>query len=350
MDSRRKLLLEMKCIGCEYRSYFMKIFILLFSFISLWSKTVYIVHIGGLDSSKYFYDYTFYRDEVTKPFVMLREAIERAGFDVKFTYDASNLMDVAAIISINDVSAPLLNNLRNYPLEKCFLLVMEPPIVLPDLHAEWVRYYFNQIFTLFDDPIDNQKYFKLYFPQPRLQMIENVPDFSQKKLCAMINGNKSFGEERSLYPERRKVIYYFTDHCSEFDLYGPDWHGYSAWRGYTPGKWETLKNYKFNFCYENFTNQNGYISEKIFDAMVAGCVPIYWGANNITDYIPGECFIDRRNFSSEAQLHEYMNNMDRATYETYIQAIRAFFENPKAQYFSSDYFVKSMLDTILKVN
>lgn len=315
----------------------------------LQAKTVYFVHIGGLDSSKYFYDYTFYRDEVTKPFVLLREAIEKAGFNVQFTHDASQLEDVAAIISINDVTSKLLNHLGNYPKEKCLLLVLEPPIVLPDLHSVWVQYFYNQIFTPFDDVIDNQKYFKLYYPQPRLQMIENIPDFSQKKLCAMICGNKSFGEERSLYPERRKVIAYFTDHCNEFDLYGPDWDGYRAWRGYTPAKWETLKNYKFNVCYENYTHQRGYITEKIFDAMIAGSVPIYWGADNITDYIPKECFIDRRNFSSEAELLEFMKSMDQDTYETYIQAIRKFLASPQAHYFSSDHFVKLMMDTILRV-
>ena len=30
----------------------------------------------------------------------------------------------------------------------------------------------------------------------------------------------------------------------------------------------------------------GYITEKIFDSFFAGVVPIYWGAENITDYVP----------------------------------------------------------------
>ena len=39
-------------------------------------------------------------------------------------------------------------------------------------------------------------------------------------------------------------------------------------------------------------NVNGYVTEKIFDAFKAGCVPVYWGAENITKYVPAECFID----------------------------------------------------------
>ena len=40
----------------------------------------------------------------------------------------------------------------------------------------------------------------------------------------------------------------------------------------------------------------GYITEKIFDSFAAWCVPVYWGASNVTDYIPEGCFIDRRKF------------------------------------------------------
>lgn len=314
------------------------------------AKTVYFVHIGGLDSSKYFYDYTFYRDEVSKPFVLLREAIEKAGYEVKLTHECAGLTDVAAIVSINDVGRALLMNVSRYPKQKCFLLVMEPPIVVPQLHEARIDNYFGKIFNLFDDPVDNRKHFKFYYPQPRLKMIENVPDFSQKKLCTMINCNKDFGGAKSLYPERRKVISFFTNSGEEFDLYGYGWEGYSAWRGTVPAKWETLKNYKFCFCYENLTNQRGYITEKIFDSMVAGCVPIYLGAVNVTDYIPKECFIDRRDFCSEEDLCVFMKNMDRATYESYLVAIRKFFESPKAQVFSSEHFVKLILDSILEAN
>lgn len=37
-----------------------------------------------------------------------------------------------------------------------------------------------------------------------------------------------------------------------------------------------LSHFKFNLCPEN-TNNRGYVTEKVFDAIVAGCIPIYWG-------------------------------------------------------------------------
>jgi hypothetical protein len=40
-----------------------------------------------------------------------------------------------------------------------------------------------------------------------------------------------------------------------------------------------LENYKYVIALEN-SDTNGYVTEKIFDAYLAGCIPIYWGSNN----------------------------------------------------------------------
>lgn len=45
---------------------------------------------------------------------------------------------------------------------------------------------------------------------------------------------------------------------------------------YNDDKWLYLKNFKFNICPEN-TSAKGYITEKILDSFVGGCIPIYWG-------------------------------------------------------------------------
>ena len=49
----------------------------------------------------------------------------------------------------------------------------------------------------------------------------------------------------------------------------------------TPGsKVHSLANSIFNIACENYLGQSGYVSEKIYDAMAAGCVPIYIGTPN----------------------------------------------------------------------
>lgn len=44
-------------------------------------------------------------------------------------------------------------------------------------------------------------------------------------------------------------------------------------------KYEFIKQFKFNICPEN-SNAEGYVTEKIFQSIEAGCIPIYWGSNN----------------------------------------------------------------------
>ncbi len=48
---------------------------------------------------------------------------------------------------------------------------------------------------------------------------------------------------------------------------------------YSNNKYDFIRQYKFNICPEN-SNSSGYVTEKIFQAIEAGCIPIYWGSNN----------------------------------------------------------------------
>jgi Glycosyltransferase family 10 (fucosyltransferase). len=48
---------------------------------------------------------------------------------------------------------------------------------------------------------------------------------------------------------------------------------------YSNHKFDFIRQYKFNICPEN-SNAAGYVTEKIFQSIEAGCIPIYWGSNN----------------------------------------------------------------------
>jgi hypothetical protein len=50
-------------------------------------------------------------------------------------------------------------------------------------------------------------------------------------------------------------------------------------RAYGDDKGRFLRRYRFNLCPEN-ADAPGYVSEKPFQAIASGCVPIYWGSGN----------------------------------------------------------------------
>ena len=60
-----------------------------------------------------------------------------------------------------------------------------------------------------------------------------------------------------------------------------------AWRNNTRELWDRygndkaayLRTFKFNICAEN-NNTEHYVTEKLFDAFLAGCIPLYYGSNN----------------------------------------------------------------------
>ena len=57
---------------------------------------------------------------------------------------------------------------------------------------------------------------------------------------------------------------------------------------YGDDKWVYLRKFRFNICPENASSK-GYITEKILDAFVGGCIPIYWGGGK-KEWIEPEIF------------------------------------------------------------
>ena len=122
---------------------------------------------------------------------------------------------------------------------------------------------------------------------------------------------------------------------------------FPSYRGTVETKHDVLKKYKFSICYENARDVPGWITEKIFDCFLAGCVPVYWGPNNVTHHIPERCFIDKRNFDTYERLYEYMAKMTDEKYCDYLAAIESFLQSSKAYPFSIDYFIKTLTREII---
>ena len=81
------------------------------------------------------------------------------------------------------------------------------------------------------------------------------------------------------------------------------------------------KQYKFLIAFEN-THVSEYISEKIWHAYMSQTIPIYYGAPEIYEQVPGRnTFIDAAKFSEPKQLAEYIKKVDEDT-----KLYRSFFD------------------------
>ena len=230
------------------------------------------------------------------------------------------------------------------------LLTTEPPGLLPlnaDLRNDLL---FDRIFSWYGDVSDTRHRMRpIYFAYPEAV---SLPAFAERKLCTMIASIYTRDNDPcELYSKRAEAVRWFEEyHPEEMDFYGRQNRytdtKYSIYRGPVGEKLEVLSRYRFQICYENSYAVPGYISEKIFDAFFAGCIPVYWGAVDVTDFIPKECFIDKRDFDSYEELYEYMQSMEEETYLEYQKHIQEFLKSAFAHSYDETALAKTLIPVL----
>lgn len=159
---------------------------------------------------------------------------------------------------------------------------------------------------------------------------------------------------REIYTERVEAIKYYSD-LDLIDLYGLGWDrpipGFSAsyssaakkaYKGLMEydKKVQLLSKYKFCICFENCVFP-GYVTEKIFDALLAGCIPIYFGAPDIEDFVPENVFVDYRKFNDWKALTDYITGMPYDKARQMLDNARAYL---KSEGFDRHYLPKRVTE------
>lgn len=109
-----------------------------------------------------------------------------------------------------------------------------------------------------------------------------------KLICSITSGLNGIPG----YQKRRLFLENFSTTNPHFDLFGKFSKlasSISSYRGQCLFKWKTVSQYKYSLVIENSTDDY-YISEKIFDALICGSMPIYHGSDKIFEVLPNEWF------------------------------------------------------------
>ncbi len=161
---------------------------------------------------------------------------------------------------------------------------------------------------------------------------------------------------KDLYQERADAICYFAD-VSGFRLFGTGWDiqrslNNAQWQviqklkpTFVEDKMDVLGRFRFAVCFENCVFP-GYVTEKIFDCFMAGCIPIYLGAPDISDFVPASSFIDYRHFGNYTALERFMRQMTEPEAFKYLKSAREFLASPEFEKFTADWFVNNLMDII----
>lgn len=299
------------------------------------------------------------------PGIRLREELEKRDIALHTFNDIGDDMnDEASIIVFADIpndsrltlkgpvalAKYILKNKKRHDAMKYFakkkvkklLMISEPRTVWPTSYDKSLYGYFDRIYTWNDDLVDNKKIFKYFIPQPKPEKIEHMP-YDKKKLLTLVVSNKTSSDPCELYSERRRAISEAQARGIEFDLYGFGWENmnFKSYRGMVKDKLATVSKYKFAICFENISGMRGYITEKMFDCLFSGTVPIYYGAPNVTDYIPSDIFVDFRKFTSYDELFDFIQNMGKEEYDGYIARAEEYLASEK---FKNTFSVKRYAD------
>lgn len=321
--------------------------------------------------------------------VYLKEELSKIGYDFK-TVDDNNLSTAEKILFIDEVSLGIpkkeksqirrlakkvlgvtppkpLRDTYNEAIKlglrnKMVLLLWEPEVIDKDNYTKELYDKFDTILTWNDDLVDNIKFFKYFHPHSGVEYPNPNVAFVNKKMLVNISMNKYSPHKDDLYRERRESIKFFEKKLvDQFDLFGYGWnqpvkrhgrilpfltHKYQSYRGTCEDKHQVLSKYKFSLCYENIKNVNGWITEKIFDCFQARTIPIYWGSENINNYIPKNTFIDRRDFKNHSELLEFLESIDEKKYNKYLESIGLFLKSEAYKKFLPENFAKIIINCL----
>jgi hypothetical protein len=111
--------------------------------------------------------------------------------------------------------------------------------------------------------------------------------WNRKEFCSIIIGN----------PVRNRI-----EVAQKLNEYRPV-HGYGKVFGnyFSSCKVDLMENYRYNICFENSITE-GYVTEKLLEAKVAGCVPIYFGDDSASRDFNEKCYINYTKMNNHALL------------------------------------------------
>jgi len=233
---------------------------------------------------------------------------------------------------------------------------------------------FTHAFTYDDVAVDAGLAQKFNYTFALPMHIETEDLSSKRKLACMMFTNRKRTPQHMTYYRRLQTIDFFEkNHRDDFDLYGHEWDRGTAlfqtnyprlhyhvrhlplprfhrpsWKGVSSDKHATFSPYRFVYCYENSDAIPGYITEKIFDVMMAGSVPIYFGHPTTHRHIPEACYIDRAHFESEEALYRFIKTMSDDRYRLYLRAIHQFISTSQSEEFQQSIWVERLFRSIVQ--
>jgi hypothetical protein len=217
-----------------------------------------------------------------------------------------------------EASPDVASLLRGVPKERIIYLLREPP--LPEVvktnqaNYEAAKQYCGYISGP-DDLAPVPDYMPaIWYIGNSFQDLNEMPPPTKVKSCSWITSGIA---RTASHRQRLAFLRLLRDNQVNFDLYGRGLPNWAEGQGTLNNKWHGMAPYYYNLSIENFAENELYASEKLWDALLAWCLPIYYGGSAADKLLPPGSFV--RLPSLDAKGLEYVKEVI-ATPEAWHQA------------------------------
>ncbi|PSN19201.1 glycosyltransferase [filamentous cyanobacterium CCP5] len=182
--------------------------------------------------------------------------------------------------------------LRHLPKDQVIFLLREPP--LPEvLAANQHNYALAQDYCGYvsgpDDSAPTPDYMPAiwYVDQP-FQHLDQGPPPEKLRPCSWITSGISRTEN---HRQRLEFLQQVQEHELPVDIYGRGLPIGINGLGPLQNKWSGMAPYYYNLAIENYAENDWYVSEKLWDALLSWCLPIYYGGSAADRLLPPGSFL-----------------------------------------------------------
>ena len=290
--------------------------------------------------------------------------IENGNYPIQLVSDASksNLY-----LSIDVIDPIFLNSSMNHNIHKV-LIRQEPEIILPQNYMEKNTINYDYIIDIGKPKSNNRNV--LNWPQDLCSYLKNPK--TKNSTVVIVNSNLLSLVRGENYSLRRQAI----KNIKDLDLYGYQWNNsfrkklrtlfielkknifnvnilkingiryyfryFSNYLGEVEDKRAVISRYKYCLVIENSSE---YLSEKFFDALLSGCIPIYIGPDLTKYEIPRSLYLQSQPNIDDIRLK--INEVKKINYEEWAENLNIWLADSKTyENWSKDLFVSKIVRMI----
>ncbi|MBE9158370.1 glycosyltransferase [Nodosilinea sp. LEGE 06152] len=182
--------------------------------------------------------------------------------------------------------------LSQVPKEHTAFLLREPP--LPEVrYQNLLNYAYARDYCGYVSGPDDSAPVPAYMPaiwyvNVSFRELNEAPPPEKHSPCSWITSGINRTES---HRQRLAFLQQLQESDVPVEVYGRDLPPGTRTAGELSNKWSGMAPYTYNLAIENFADNNWYASEKLWDALLAWCLPIYYGGGAADKLLPPGSFL-----------------------------------------------------------